>query len=226
MPEPIKNLEAVLLHQFSNPLLLEEALLHPSTGNQKDGAINYERLEFLGDAVLSLVITEILMQRFIEEPEGDLAKRRAALVCREALSGVARELQLGNYLVMTEGEAASGGRENAANLEDSLEAVIGALYLDGGLSAVRPFIDTYWLPLLEAMPIPPKDPKTALQEWAQARGKPVPSYEVTAVEGPSHAPVFTVKVVVEGAPVYQASANSKRLAEREAARLLLEHITE
>lgn len=218
-------LETTLLHRFSDRRFLEEALQHPSMGSHKDGVLNYERLEFLGDAVLGLVVTEMLMHGFTAEPEGDLAKRRAALVCREALTGIASQLKLGNYLKMTDGEAAAGGRENPANLEDSLEAVIGALYLDGGLPAAQAFILQYWGPLSQSMSTPPKDPKTALQEWAQARGRSIPSYQTVIAEGPAHAPTFTIEVQVQGLPSYRASATSKRIAEREAAKLLLEHIS-
>lgn len=224
MPD-LDSLQERLLHRFNNISLLEEALTHPSTGNPKLGEVNYERLEFLGDSVLGLVVTEMLMKSFHDEPEGDLAKRRAALVCREALTQIARQVSLGNHILMTDGEEASGGRENPTNLENVMEAVIGAIYSDGGLPAAKTFIEHYWKPLSQTMKTPPKDPKTALQEWAQGNGKPIPDYEVIKTEGPSHSPLFTIEVNVAGLPTYQASASSKRVAEREAAQRLMDHIT-
>ncbi len=205
-------------YNFKDESLLEEALSHPSVA--EDGK-NYERLEFLGDAVLSLVVSEMLYTNFPDEKEGALAKRRSALVCGETLSKVAQEIGLGEHIRMGVGEDASGGRENPANLENAMEAVIAALYLDGGLEVAREFVLKNLEPLAQEMTSPPKDPKTHLQEWAQARGLPVPEYRVVSEEGPSHEPVFTVEVGLPGYPPAQAQGASKRKAEREAAANML-----
>ncbi len=217
-------------YQFNNKALLKEALTHPSlcrepeSRAQRGGIRNYERLEFLGDAVLDMVISAYLFTAYPEESEGDLAKRRSALVCGETISRIALSHQLGHSLLMTEGEDSTGGRGNAGNLANALEAIIGALFLDGGLEVATRFIHTHWLPFAKTMTSPPRDPKTLLQEWAQGHKKPIPSYRVVRNTGPSHAPVFTVSVLVEGVPSMEGMGSSKRLAEREAARLLLEHI--
>lgn len=220
----------LLLHDFANPALLEEALTHPSIsndGNTKkgEGVLNYERLEFLGDAVLGMVIADMLITHYPKETEGDLAKRRAALVCHEALAGVAQSIHLGQYIHMAESEETIGGRENPANLENALEAVIGALYIDGGIAPATHFIRHHWLPLLDTMKSPPKDPKTALQEWSQAKLLGIPEYTMLSAEGPPHAPVFTIQVSLPGITPAVAKGGSKRFAQREAARKLLENVT-
>ncbi len=219
----MERLNAALHYHFKNPDLLREALTHPSISSDS-AMLNYERLEFLGDAVLGLAVAEFLLQEYPNEAEGDIARRHAALVCGQAVSDVARELNLGEYIIMTEGEQNAGGRQNAANLENTMEAIIGALYLDGGLVPVQELVRHYWHPRAATMKEPPKDPKTALQEWAQGRGKPIPLYRVVNSQGPSHAPVFTIEVVVDGCPVFQAQAGSKRIAERDAAQQLLSHL--
>jgi ribonuclease-3 len=216
----------ILQHVFANHDLLKEALTHPSStkarNSQKLDSPNYERLEFLGDTVLGLVIAELLLELFPAEREGALAKRHAGLVCGETLTKIARTIGLGEYMVLSASEEASGGRENDANLENTLEALLGALYLDGGLPAAKPFILRYWSDLARDMKEPPKDPKTHLQELVQSSGKPIPVYTMIANEGPDHAPVFTMEVQIEGYPPMQGTGTSKRLAEREAAARMLE----
>ncbi|MGE0724634.1 MAG: ribonuclease III, partial [Alphaproteobacteria bacterium] len=166
------------------------------------------------------VIADILLQRFPSEPEGHLARRLAALVRRDALAEVARRIDLGRYLLLSRGEEEGGGRTKAGTLADCQEAVIGALYLDGGLEAAAAFIRRHWEDRL-AQRNPPRDPKTALQEWAQGRGLPLPRYETVASEGPDHAPAFTVSVTIEGHDPATATGSSKRIAERAAAESLL-----
>lgn len=222
--------EALDGYVFTNKSLLEEAFTHPSLCREAEKKVvirmqSYERLEFLGDAVLDLVISVFLLKHYPQESEGDLAKRRAALVCGETLAMIASSLNLGNYLVMTEGEESTGGKKSASNLANVLEALVGALYLDGGLQVAEQFVHKHWLPFAHTMLAPPSDPKTRLQEWAQSRKKPIPDYKVVASTGPSHAPSFTVRVSVEGMPPVEANGSSKRLAEREAASLLLDAIT-
>lgn len=218
----IAELAQALGHSFRREDLLREAMTHPSVTPEERGAarFGYERLEFLGDRVLGLVIAEWLVERFPREPEGALAKRLTALVRRETLAEVAAAIGLGRHLRMSSGEAGAGGRVNAANLADACEAVIAALYLDGGLEAARRFIREAWADRIER-DRPPQDPKTALQEWAQARGLPLPRYATVARTGPDHEPVFSIRVEVEGHAPVTATGSSKRTAEREAAARLL-----
>ncbi len=228
-PEDQDRLDALaarLDHRFGRPRLLRQALTHASRLDRGRHGDSYERLEFLGDRVLSLVVAELLFHRFTDEREGDIARRHAALVKRETLAQVAAEVGLGDHLLLSAGEADAGGRDNPAILADVCEAVIAALYLDGGLAAARGFIERHWWPLIEAAPHPPLDPKTALQEWAQGRALPLPSYRETGREGPDHDPVFTIEVAVEGQPTSSGSGPSKRAAEQVAAAGLLRALGE
>jgi len=168
-----------------------------------------------------LVIADLLLERFPDEAEGALALRHVDLVRREALAEVGGRLDLGRYLRLAKGEVAAGGRDNPALLADAAEAVIGALYLDGGLPAARAMIEEHWSPLLAAAGQPPQDAKTALQEWAQARALRLPDYQEVERSGPAHEPVFTVEVSLEGYPPERGEARSKRQAEQIAADRLL-----
>ncbi|RDD63747.1 ribonuclease III [Ferruginivarius sediminum] len=208
---------------FSDPARLRRALTHSSAaGVRKSEAASYERLEFLGDRVLGLIVADMLIDAFPDEPEGALARRHAVLVSRETLAEVARGLGLGEFVLVSKGEAEGGGRENPAMLADVCEAVIGALYRDGGLAAADAFVRPRWKPLLAQDRKPPQDAKTALQEWAQGRGLPLPSYREVSREGPPHDPRFTVAAEVQGAEPATGEGRSKRLAEQEAARRLLD----
>lgn len=215
-----------LQHSFRQPELLEEALTHPSLGRGRSGSRRggYERLEFLGDRVLGLVVAEMLFERYPDEAEGELARRHAALVRREALARVAGEIGLGEHLMLSRGEEDSGGRSNPATLADACEAVIGALYADGGLDAAARFIRGRWPALMEEALTPPKDAKTALQEWAQGRGKPLPGYVTRGVRGPAHDPIFEVEVAVEGLEPVIGRGGSKRAAEQAAAAAMMEQV--
>ncbi len=205
-------------HRFDHPELLVEALTHPSARTRRGVAKRgYERLEFLGDRVLGLIIAELLWRRFPDEAEGALTRRHTSLVRRETLTGIAKEIGLGAYIVLSSGEEAAGARGNASVLADVCEAVIAALYLDGGLAAARAFVERWWEQRLTKLGAPPRDPKTALQEWAQARGRALPIYRTVATEGPAHRRTFTVTVTVEGLPPASASGLSKRAAEAAAA---------
>jgi ribonuclease-3 len=211
----LDKLAEVLGYRFTDESLLRLAVTH-SSASGRGGAAN-ERLEFLGDRVLGLIIAELLYRRFSSEEEGDLARRFAVLVSRETLAQVAGRIGLASYLTLARGEEDSGGRTNPAILADACEAVIAALYLDGGLDAARRFIEDAWRASIEQDRRPPQDPKTALQEWAQAAGHKLPSYVVVASEGPAHEPLFTVEVRVAGLPPIAASGRSKRAAEQAAA---------
>ncbi len=210
-----RALETALGHRFADPRLLATALIHRSALSAQ-GQSN-ERLEFLGDRVLGLVVADLLCRRFPDEDEGHLARRFSVLVGRDALFRIAVGLGLGSYLTLSPGEIDGGGRDNSTLLADACEAVIAAMYLDGGLDAAARFIEAQWTPLLAEDIEPPKDPKTALQEWAQARGLPLPEYCEIGRTGPPHAPVFTIEVSIAGQPSTRADGASKRLAERNAA---------
>jgi len=214
-----RDLEAVLGHSFQKPERLDKALTHASA--VEDRVQSNERLEFLGDRVLGLAIAETLYKRFGGEVEGDLGYRFTNLVRREALARVAREIGLGDHIRLSEGERDTGGAEKDGVLANACEAVIAALYLDGGFEAASAFIGRYWAELLDEAPEPTKDAKTSLQEWAQAQGKPLPSYTVIDRDGPDHAPVFTVEVSLPGASAVTGTGNNKRAAEQAAAEALL-----
>ena len=218
-------MQQTLGHRFDDPQRLRLALTHSSAlPRAGSGNNSYERLEFLGDRVLGLVVADLLLRRFPDEVEGQLAKRFAYLVSGEILSRVAREIGLGQHIVFSRGEADAGGGENPAILADVMEAVIAALYRDGGLEAARRFIEPRWTPLVEADLKPPREPKTALQEWAQGRGLALPRYLEISREGPAHDPRFTIEVVLEhkGKTITaRGEGRSKRQAEQLAAEALL-----
>lgn len=223
--DTVEALARCLDYRFRDPTLLDQALTHPSAAGARGAALSsYERLEFLGDRVLGLVVADLLLDAFPKEPEGALARRHAFLVSREALAEVARGLGLGAYLRMSKGEADSGGRDNPAMLADVCEAVIGAIYRDAGLATAHAFVTRHWTPLLHQNRKPPQDAKTALQEWAQARGLPLPNYSERARSGPAHEPCFTVAVQVSGYGEMTGEGRSKRFAEQTAARRMLEHV--
>ncbi|MGH6969578.1 MAG: ribonuclease III [Stellaceae bacterium] len=220
-PVGIGSPEVALGHRFAKPDLLVEALTHPSAAPRSATARRgYERLEFLGDRVLGLIVAQLLWQRFPQDDEGDLTRRQVALVRRETLAAIAREIGLGDCVVVSRGEDAAGVRQNISVLADVCEALIAALYLDGGLAAAQRFVERHWARHISATQ-PPRDPKTALQEWAQARGLALPSYAVVDTVGPPHRRRFTVTVSVAGAKAETASGASKREAEAAAAAVLL-----
>ncbi len=209
-------------HGFARPELLVRALTHPSAATRQGGIDDsYERLEFLGDRVLGLIVADLLLARYPREPEGALALRHTELVRRETLAEVAAEIGLDDYLRLAKGEEAAGERYNPALLANACEAVIAALYLDGGLAAAWAFVERLWSARLEADAHPPQDAKTALQEWTQGRALGLPEYREVGREGPAHEPYFTLEVEVEGAAPAQGEGRSKRLAEQAAAERLL-----
>ena len=213
------DLIARIDHDFARPELLREALTHPSAADAEHPS--YERLEFLGDRVLDLVIAAWLLRRFPDEPEGMIARRHSALVRAEALTRVARSIGLGSHIVLPRGEEGSGLRDRDSVLADALEALIAALWLDGGDDVARRFVEVHWAPLVAEDTKPPKPAKMALQEWTQARGLGIPGYAEIARTGPDHAPRFTVEVTVTGQSPMQGVGASKRAAEDAAAQALL-----
>lgn len=214
-------------HRFAQPALLVEALTHSSavpnrSNGRRRGCQGYERLEFLGDRVLGLTVADMLWRRFPDEAEGPLTRRHAQLVRKETLAAVAREIGLADHIRLSAGEASAQTRHNESLLADVCEAVIGALYIDGGLTAAERFIRQHWEPRLAAASKPPRDPKTALQEWTQARGYGLPRYQTVRIEGPPHRRVFVVAVEAGELEPAQGSGTSRRGAEAAAAAALLD----
>lgn len=228
----VVELARALGHQFADLSLLRDAVTHPSLmgleragrKSHKGPGIAYERLEFLGDRVVGLVVAQWLLERYPNEREGALAKRHAALVRRESLGRVADTIGLGAYLRLSPAEASSGGRENRTILGDACEAVLGAMYLDGGLEPVTRFVRQALAGEIDKATPPPLDSKTTLQEWAQGRSKPLPRYELIEHSGPAHEPLFVVAVHVAGLEPVTGSGSSKRIAEKKAASTLLRQV--
>lgn len=216
----LRALEARLGHRFRDPALLARALTHGSRGEGEDN----QRLEFLGDRVLGLVIAEALLEADPEAPEGLIAPRLNALVRRETCAAIAREIGLGEGLKLGRSEMLSGGRRKEALLADAMEAVVAALYLDGGLPAARAAVLRLWGPRIASAPRDARDAKTALQEWAQARGLPPPAYALLDREGPDHAPLFAIEARLATGETARATGSTKRAAEHEAAAALLQRL--
>lgn len=213
------ELSQKLNYQFQQPKLLKVALTHRSKGGDHN-----ERLEFLGDAVVNFVIAEILYQQFPKATEGELSRWRASLVNRDALADMAKEFELGRYLYLGPGELRSGGSERQSILSCAMEAIIGAVYLDGGFNAARTKISDWYEPLLQSLSSAAshKDPKTLLQESLQSRRMPLPVYTVEAIEGEAHQQLFTVSCQVEGMPEKTlGKGTSRRRAEQDAAQAML-----
>ncbi len=220
--DPLAPLEHALGRRFADRALLDLALTHPSVGQHR--LDDNQRLEFLGDRVLGLALADILHRRFPEEEEGALAKRFAQLSRREALAQVAHEIDLAAHLRMAGGEPASAGRDAEGAMADACEAVIAALYLDGGFEIARRFVAARWEAMIAADEQPPRDAKTALQEWAQARGLALPKYTVVSREGPDHQPLFTVTATLKDGAAATATGQNKRAAEQAAASDLLQRL--
>jgi len=209
-------------HGFAQPELLVRALTHSSLSSETRP--DNQRLEFLGDRVLGLVMAEALLAADPHASEGQLAPRFNALVRKEACADMARSVELGAVLKLGRSEMMSGGRRKQALLGDAMEAVIAAVYLDAGFEPAREMILRLWGGRIETVEADARDAKTALQEWAQARGFQPPKYVETAREGPDHAPAFTIEVQTASGESASATANSKRAAEQAAAKALLEQL--
>jgi len=209
-------------HRFTTPELLVRALTHSSLGSPTRP--DNQRLEFLGDRVLGLSMAEALFHAADRASEGQLAPRFNALVRKETCAAVARDIDLGAVLKLGRSEMMSGGRRKEALLGDAMEAVIAAVYLDAGFEVARALVLRLWAGRISAVDHDARDPKTALQEWAQARGLPPPRYETLGREGPDHAPQFRIAVVLASGETEEAKAGSKRNAEQAAAKALLERL--
>ncbi len=214
-------LQETLGHIFSRPELLQRSLTHSSARARGFKKYDYERLEFLGDRVLGLVIAEYLTELFPDAREGDLARRFNRLVRKETCAEVAEKISLGDYVIMSDSESNSGGRGKQTILGDACEAVLGAVFLDGGFDTVRNMIRTLWSGFIDDESIPLRDAKSALQEWAQGRGLELPEYIEFDRVGPDHAPRFTTRVEVKGTDPAQGEGDSKQAAEQSAATAML-----
>jgi ribonuclease-3 len=224
-----KLLEA-LGHSFARPELLDEALTHPSATTRKSTrrgeGRDYDRLEFLGDRVLGLVIADLLLKAYPEADAGRLARRYNELVRRETLADVAARLDLGSHIHFAWAERAAGGGAKPALLANACEAVIAALFLDGGIKVASAFIHRYWHSRAHELTTAPKDAKTRLQEWAHAFGSPTPIYTEVSRDGPPHDPVFTMEVSIKGVGAAEGRGGAKRASEQIAAETLFQMVAE
>jgi len=224
---PLSDFDALAAragHRFARPELLRQALTHRSAADPRRGQLDSnERLEFIGDRVLGLLMAEWLIERFPEEREGALMRRFGTLVAWDTLAAVAETLDLGAFLVVPPGEGRAGltGRRNV--LADALEALLGALYLDGGLDAARPFLRRAFAPLVEADSRPQAAAKSRLQEWLQGRGFDLPEYRTISAAGPAHQPVFVVAVIAAGREA-EGTGDTRRAAEQAAAEAWLAEV--
>ncbi|HLF56154.1 MAG TPA: ribonuclease III [Thermoanaerobaculia bacterium] len=216
------RLEQRLGYRFGDGGLLEQALIHRSFANERGLDAHNERLEFLGDAVLGLVAAERLFRRHPDRPEGDLARAKSALVAAGALSGYAGRLELGGLLRLGVGEARSGGGRKSSLLADGLEALFGAVYLDGGPERAREVVERYLEWAEGEVEWERSDAKTELQERVQAGGDPLPVYSIVAEEGPEHDKRFVCEVAVRGEPLGRGAGRTKKEAQRQAAARALE----
>lgn len=220
MEEILSSVEEKIGYTFKNRDWLKRALTHSSSADDK----NYERLEFLGDRVLGLIMAHALFEQFPEESEGGMARRHSALVQGRTIALIGQQNGIGEFIIMSVAERASGGGEKENIVADVMEALFGAIYLDGGLEEARSVILRLWGDNIGTLTDAPMDPKTELQEWVQARGWPLPSYEIVDKTGPDHAPEFVLEVRVEGQTPVTATGPSRRQAEKTAARTMLRHL--
>jgi ribonuclease III len=211
----VSVLEAEMGYAFHDRTLLENALTHVSAlSSQEARSGSYQRLEFLGDRVLGLCVSELLIVTFPDAPEGELSRRLADLVRKETCTEVAQAWGVGFFLRLGAGEVQSGGRRNSAILADTAESLIGAVFLDGGFEAAKKVVIKSFAPRMLAPTRPLRDAKTTLQEWAQAQGLPPPHYDITGRTGPDHAPKFRIKVEVQRFEPAFAEGSSRRSAEQ------------
>jgi ribonuclease-3 len=216
-----RELETRIGYEFTDKPLLESALTHISALSGKSRSGSYQRLEFLGDHVLGLVVSDMLFRAFVKADEGELSRRLADLVRKEACAEVARKIDLGAAIRLGASEANAGGRQRTAILADVCEALVGAVFLDGGYGAAAALVEQLWGERLRTPARPLRDPKTVLQEWAQARGLPTPSYREIARTGPHHDPEFLVAVDLSEFTPAEGVGRSKRAAEQAAAAAML-----
>lgn len=222
--EDITRLERLINYRFKNPELICEALSHPSLKqHESDWRKNYERFEILGDAILGFLITEMVFNIYNKSDEGGIAKIKSYLVSKETICCVAEKINLANFIIMTKGEEESGGRVNPNNIENTMEAVIAAVYLDGGMENIKTIVTKLWSEFLYDFDLNKVDPKTSLQEWSQSQKYGMPYYETISKSGLAHMPQFTVRVSA-GAYKEIGNGNSIKRAEKEAAKKLLNKV--
>ena len=214
------DLEVRLGYDFSDKYLLQQALTHSSAISGSNSG-DYERLEFLGDRVLALFAADTLMKAYPGANQGGLASRLNALVRKETCANVASNLGLGDFIILSPSEKLSGGQSKEAILADICEAVLGAIYLDGGIDSARAVFESQWSHLVAALDVAPRDPKSALQEWAQAKGFALPQYRLVSREGPDHMPQFVIEVTAGGEVPCLGEGASKKEAEHAAAEACL-----
>ena len=222
----IKDLETAIGYRFRNITLLQNALSHSSYANERwhDSLKSNERLEFLGDSILGMVVAEFLYRNYPDRPEGELTRMRADMVCETSLAKVANQIGLGQHMLLGHGEEQGGGRERASILADAVESVIAACFLDGGMEPARSFIDRFVLCNVPEQRMRNADHKTALQELVQQQKNQVLTYELTGESGPDHDKHFYVRVLLNGDPIGSGEGSSKKRAEQDAARDALEKL--
>lgn len=217
----MNQIEKKLNYFFKNPKLLEQSLTHPSCKN----TANYERLEFLGDSVLNLIISEYLINKHDSLNEGDLAPKRSYLINGELISSIAENLEIGKYLVMAKSEINSGGEKNKNNLENALEAIIGAIFLDSDYEKTKEFVLNLWQEFLNReMSHSEMNPKSFVQEWASSKDLPHPKYIQIGQEGPDHNKIFTIRVEINNFGAAEGKGYSIKKAEIDAAKNLIKFI--
>ncbi|MBQ8621819.1 MAG: ribonuclease III [Oscillospiraceae bacterium] len=222
----MKDLEAAIGYKFRNITLLQNALTHSSYANERwhDSLMSNERLEFLGDSVLGMVVANYLFRNFPDRPEGELTRMRADMVCEKTLANVANQIGLGSHLLLGHGEERFGGRSRASILADAVESVIAASYLDGGLEAAKGIIDRFILCDVPVQKLHNADYKTTFQELVQQKKNQVISYALVGESGPDHDKQFLVEVSLNGQVVGKGSGSSKKRAEQDAARAAMEEL--
>ena len=222
----IKDLEAALGYKFDNITLLQNALTHSSYANERwhNSLLSNERLEFLGDSILGMLVAEYLYKNFPDRPEGELTRMRADMVCETSLAAIAGRLDLGKHLLLGHGEERFGGRSRASILADAVESVIAAAFLDGGMAAAEGIVTRFVLCNVPVSRLQNVDYKTALQELVQQKKNQVLCYRLVGESGPDHDKVFTAQVLLNDRVVGEGSGSSKKRAEQEAARAALEQL--
>ena len=215
----IKDLENAIGYRFQNITLLQNALAHSSFANERwhDSLKSNERLEFLGDSILGMVVAEFLYRNYPDRPEGELTRMRADMVCETSLAKVANQIGLGEHLLLGHGEEQGGGRARVSILADAVESVIAASFLDGGMEPARRFIERFILCNVPEQRLRNADYKTALQELVQQKKNQVITYELTGESGPDHDKHFVVRVLLNGTPIGTGEGTSKKRAEQDAA---------
>ena len=220
----IKELETAIGYRFHNITLLQNALAHSSYANERwhNSLMSNERLEFLGDSILGMLVADYLYRTFPDRPEGELTRMRADMVCERALAKIAAQIGLGEHLLLGKGEEQGGGRGRDSILADAVESVIAACYLDGGMEAAKGFIDRFVLTRVPVSGLANADYKTALQELVQQKRNQSLVYALVGESGPDHDKVFQVELTLNGSLIGRGSGGSKKRAEQEAARVALE----